>query len=98
LPRPGGRLETAKLAQHVAPEELDRRRVVRVGGADDDVLDARLGEPAEALDDLIRRLRRRAHALRPDGLTGWRFVRSISAKSRPTSAQCSARIAYFGVS
>ena len=48
-----GRLEVAQLGKDLAPKELDRGRVVGFGRADDDVLHAGLGQPAETLDDLI---------------------------------------------
>ena len=55
-----GRLDVAELGQDLGAEQLDQRRVVRRGEVDDDVLHAGLGESAEALDDLVRRLRRAA--------------------------------------
>ena len=61
---------------------------------EDDVLGAGVGQVAEAVDDLGRRLgagRRRASEIR----TFWSVECSISSGSRPTAAQCSARIAYL---
>ncbi len=44
-----GRLDSPKLGQDAASKKFDRSRVVRVGGADDHVLDAGLGQAAEPL-------------------------------------------------
>ena len=77
------------------PDDLERRpdRAGRAH-AHDDVLGAGVGQVAEAVDDLRRRSRsgRRSCV----GMwTLWRVECSISSGSRPTAAQCSARIAYL---
>ena len=60
---------------------------------EDDVLGAGIGQLAEPVDDLGRRLG--AGAAVAEMRTFWRVERSISSGSRPTAAQCSARIAYL---
>ena len=61
---------------------------------DDDVLGAGVGQLAEPVDDL-RRASRVPAAPSAETRKFWSVERSISSGSRPTAAQCSARIAYL---